>query len=347
MRSVIFTGGQTHADWITFKKNDLNEIIRWAELETGLIHGDNFRLNTYTETEYVFQASYEGIPLSPSGEISIKLDDAGRLVFFAMYGQFPAGSMIRGEAYALSLDRDMEKLAYEQIKLVQFPIVEEKRWLAVYALEEIYITNDKQTLIPFTMDARMDRQVNQVMEWDTPLDGKFEEQPLCFQRKDLTLEQALSLCDEPNRPFWSDQDQAIILKNVLDFLRKEFPEDSGKWLLKRIFREEPYILAELDPFPEENRVPQRKLRVFLEESSFEVVHYMDKAPFLQMFENYASPDQAVVTKEQAFEQLKGKLELTPAYVYDGAQQAYRLCGKLDCRYGVLVNGDGVVALSEL
>lgn len=368
LRKVIFTKGLTLANKVTFKPNDLQEIIHWIEQETELTYEKHFSLSKQEEMKYIFRSSYEGIPLSPSGHIRVELDHAGRLVFFTIHGEFPDANRIQSESYSLTMDKVIEQLAFEQFKLVQFPLIEQQAWQSVYGLEEIYITNDKQTLLPFTLDEREACEINRVMEWEAPsdvtqamerevasdftqamereapTDEKFEGRPLFLQKESLSLDEALTLT-QISKPFSiSEQEKAVMMEHLLNFLRKEFAKDSGKWLFKRIFRDDPYVIAELVPYPEDQRVPIRKLRVFLDANHYEVVNYMDKGLFLSMFESYSSPGEAVIGKQEAFAQIKDKIELTPVYVYDFAQQAYRLCGKLDCKYAVLVNGEGIVSM---
>lgn len=57
---------------------------------------------------------------------------------------------------------------------------------------------------------------------------------------------------------------------------------------------------------------------------------MDSKLILETFDDFQTPDQVTITKEEAYEKLKSLFELKPYYVYDLKQKQYVLCGKIDC-----------------
>src|SRR5690606_770085 len=123
---------------------------------------------------------------------------------------------------------------------------------------------------------------------------------------------------------------------VTAFLRMKFPQDSGKWMLKTISRDEMYLIAELEPTCEDEIFPLSKMRVFLDPEHLEVINYIDKMSFVNdMFASCTPPEPVAVTKEEAFRQIKDHISLSPVYVYDAALRQYRLYGKLDCSFGIM------------
>ena len=120
---------------------------------------------------------------------------------------------------------------------------------------------------------------------------------------------------------------------VNDFLRQEYPKDSGHWILKTLHRDKGYIHAILRANKQDNRVFQRKLMIMIDAKSLQIVNYMDNKPMLEVFDQFQAPEKVTVNKEEAFEKVKELFELKPYYVYDFKQKQYVLCGKLDCDYG--------------
>lgn len=133
------------------------------------------------------------------------------------------------------------------------------------------------------------------------------------------------------------------------FFSQEYRNDSGLWVLKSLYRDKGYIHATLIAKEQQERVFKRKLKLFIDSMTFQVLNYMDNKPFLKAYMELTDAEEIKVTREEAFEKLKLKdlLELTPYYVYDFEQDNYVLCGRLDCQFAVKANNGEVVELSEL
>lgn len=348
--SVIFVEGKTFADQIRFDKNNLEEIVQWVEQETNLTYERQFKLQEWDQHEHrvVFQSSCKDIPVFPSGQIELEMDEAGRLVLFSTYGNFPAADAIAEQEYDLAIDLKIEQLASRQCKLIHFPLSKEEKWQIVYMLEEIYVAQDKQTIIPFEWPAKPGAIIDQLMQWDAPLNAKFEAQPLNMDRIRLSPDQAFSYVYDPDEWTISENEQVAVSQKITDFLRTVFPSDSGKWRLKRMYRNDAYIVAELKSMQDAiEHWHQQKMKVFIDPGSGKVVNYLDQSWLLAAFDHYAKPDKPTISREEAFQRIRPKLELTPAYVYDSKQGKYVMCGKLDCRYGVCADSGELVLLDEL
>lgn len=141
-----------------------NEIIKWIENESGLIYGKQFEFRKQEKRAIYFNECIDGVRVSNSGNIEVKLDEEGRLTLFSVYGQFPSEKLIRHEKYTLSL-KQIEVLAKEQLKLVEFPIVEQKKLVPAFAIEEIYIKNSGLSTLSFD-DNHCTIQMDKIIEWD-------------------------------------------------------------------------------------------------------------------------------------------------------------------------------------
>ncbi|EIJ82277.1 hypothetical protein PB1_05085 [Bacillus methanolicus PB1] len=347
-KRIIFVGGTSLSVGLKFNKNDINEIIRWIEKETGLLYGKQFTIWKQEELNIHFEECFNGIPVSPSGYIYFELDKNGRLTLFSVNGLFPSKEMVKEETFSLTL-KDLEQTARDQVKLLEFPSSKQEKWIPIYGLEEIYIKNDKTGTIPIEpiADVRPYLKIDKILSWDNSILKPFIRREINLSSETITIEQALSREPHPDTFPITKVDQDKSIEAVLDFLRKQYPDDSGKWKLTYLFRDNGYINAILKPLLNDLRVYQRKLMIFIDTNTFEAANYIDNQLFLDMFHQYTSPENITIRKEEAFEKIKTKIELKPVYVYDFEQKKYVLCGKLDCEYGVLANNGDVIELEDI
>lgn len=347
-KSAIFVRGKTYANnGVTFASLNRNDIIKWIEQETGLTYGKQFQLHREEVGELHFKECIDGVAVSPSGSIEIKYNQEAKLTFFAVHGQFPSKEMVTEDTYTLSLET-VEHLAKEQLRLFEFPSYEQKKLFPVYGVEEIYVKNDQTSTIPFEfiVDVKSYLKIEKNVYWDAPINKPFERKEISWI-EDITVEQAYSCEPSPvSFPITKEeQDKCIIAVEYL--LRQEYPNDTGKWMLKTLNRDKGYIHAILRANHQDNRIFQRKLLIMVDAKSFQAINYMDNKPMLEIFDQFQAPDKVTITKEEAFEKMKQLFELKPYYVYDFEQKQYVLCEKLDCQYGVNAGNGEVIALDDL
>lgn len=345
LENMIFVGGVTYADSLKFDSRHKDEIIRWIEKETGLVYGKQFELWKEKERKLQFRGCVDGIAVSPAASIEIQWDEEGRLVFFSVTGPFPPHDRVKRETYALSLDQ-AEKWAALQLKSAEFPDMDRKRFVAAYAIEEIYIRNDNASTLPFSYMAcehprvRMDT----VITWDAPL-------PEPFRPKNISLvdhatpEQAFRREAHPDLAPISEEDIRRYVRSAQTFLRQVFADDSGKWTLTTLHREKGYIWAELQANERQAQWRTRKLRLIIDPPTGEVLNYLDNEPLLAVYADFQEAEEGRVPAEEAFAKLKRHLTLTPYYVYDHEQGSYVLCGKLDCDYAVKADTGEVIPIT--
>jgi hypothetical protein len=347
-KSAIFVMGKSNAEnGIMFANRNTEDIIKWIEDEMGLTYGRQFQIHKKEEGELLFKECIDGVAVYPAGYIEIKFDEEGRLTFFSVHGQFPSKELIREDKYSLSLDR-LEHLKTEQLSFVEFPSHEQKKIVPAYAVEEIFVTNDGATTIPLEVfaDENSFLKIDQTIYWDGPMNQPFERREIDWI-EDLSAEQAFSCEPSPDSFPITKVEREKCMMAVKNLLRQEYPNESGNWKLKHIYRDKGYIHATLKANIQDYRVFQRKIKVFIEPKSFQAVNYMDSQLMLKTFDDFQAPDQVTITKEEAFEKLQELFELKPYYVYDFKQKQYVLCGKLDCQYGVNASNGEVIALDDL
>ncbi|MBN3555755.1 hypothetical protein JYA63_15870 [Fictibacillus nanhaiensis] len=347
LKNAIFVMGETYAqDGITFN-GGTEEVIKWIEQETGLTYNEQFQLHKETEDEIECSAIIDGIPVSPSANIEVKWNAKQQLTFFSVHGEFPTGDQVIRETYILSLE-EAEHIAKEQVKRLEFPSFEYKKLFAVYAVEEIYIRNKDQMTKPFEMlqDGGTSKKVNHILQWNEPISGAFERKEIDLQ-EEITLDEAFSCTPSPTTRPITEEDEKKCVEAVERFLRQEYPEDSGIWRVTTLHRDKKFLVATLRTNQHETRVFERKLSVFLNPDTMDVVNYIDNQFMLEMYDSFEASDGVTVTQDEAYEKLKGLFELQPFYVYDDEEKQYILCGKLDCHHGVNAETGEVVLLDDL
>ncbi|WP_062049300.1 hypothetical protein [Bacillus sp. JCM 19034] len=347
--SVSFVMGQTYAkNGVAFKNKDKNDIIKWIENETGLTYQKHFKLSKEEEGELCFQACYKEIAVAPAGYIKVTYNQEGKLISFSKFGLFPSNEIVEDANYTLSLE-SVEPLAKDQLKLVEFPSFKEKKLISVYAIEEIYVMNDRSSTIPFDLHVEVGTQVNidETIDWEEPIYNKRVERTEISMTEDITVEQAFSNEPSPLSLPITELEQKQCLTTVKNVLRQDFSSDTGKWKVETLHRDKGYIIATLRANEQELRVFKRKLLIFIDANTLQPVNYIDNKLMLEEFDQFQASDPIKLTKEEAFEKVKEFIELKPYYVYDVGQKRYVLCGKLDCQMAVNSGNGDVISLHDL
>lgn len=347
LKRILFVNNKSFAEKNIIVSTSTNDIIQWVEEETGLTYNEQFQLIEEENGRLFFKECFMGIPVSPSGFIEIKYNQDGQLTLFSAIGQFPPKEKFKQDVPALSLEK-VADLPRKQIKLMEFPLEKQKQILPFYGFEEIYITNDLTRTIPyeFFVNDKIQLAINKIIYWDSPTNQLFEKKCLTFAN-DVTIEQVISREHHPNLLPITNLEKEQCISTVSDFLRQEYPNDTGKWLLTTLYRQDNYIYATLKYNEHSNFIFKRKLLVIIAAENLQAINSMDSQFMLKTFEAYTTVEKGTITENQAFDTLKDHLELTPVYVYDKQLAQYILCGKLDCAFAVNATNGELVKLDDL
>lgn len=351
--SAIFVGGKSYADMIAFERTDLDHIVSWIAQETGLTYGKQFKLLNQKEDGFTFQECLDDIPMSPTGLIEVKFDLEGKLTFYSAKGSMLERDKVetKSEGDSLSLDQ-VEQIAKQQLKLVEFPVIEKKQYIPVYGIEEIYVASDLSKTIPFEfiVDHRARLKLDKVFYWETSLSEPFQRVQMNFMEEEVIPEQAFSLEPHPDTYPITSIEQKRCTEAIKDFLRQVYPGDSGKWNIHMLYRDHGYIHAKLmfiNPGGDQG-LHQGKMLVILDRDKYNVLNYMDNRSFLsEIYQDLQAAAPTTVNRDAAFEKIKHLIELKPVYVYDFKQEKYILCEKIDCQYGVHAATGEIVSLNDL
>lgn len=347
--SVIFVQGKSYANSPSYPNIGLEEIIAWIERDSELVYGKQFQLSRHQNGQYIFHECIDGTPLSPGGHIEIHFDEAGKLVQYSKYGFYASKSLIQKEAFTLSLEQ-VEPLAKEQLKLLEYPAYEEQRLLPLYGIEEIYVTNDGASVFPFEFIIHAGSRLNidKVIEWEQVSTQPLEKVDIEW-RETITAEQAVSSEPHPDSFPITETEQEKAVAAVVEGMSQLYPNDSGQWVLKTLHRHQGYMEAVLREQAPSKHVFQRKLVLFIDAQRFVTVNAMDNLPFIEMLDDFQAADEVVISQDEAYVKLKKKgfIKLTPVYVYHPEQKKYVLCGKLDCAYAVNAANGEIMELNSI
>lgn len=335
LKSIMLVKEISYIDSIKFNLHNRDEIINWIEKETGLNDGKQFEFWKEEDRTLYFKGCIDGLAVSPSGYIELKLDEEGRPTFFSVIGQFPSKKLVKQETYALSLDK-IEEWAKKQLKLIEFPVIHEKKLVPAFAIEEVYIKNDGSSTLPYEFFANENVRfpIDKVIEWDHPNQSTFCRKEVSFV-KHVTPEQAFRCEPHPDLQPITEEEIQTCIRATQKFLSQEYANDSGKWVLKSLHRDHGYIYATLRTPEQKVRLFGRKMVLFIDSKTYDVLDYMDNESFLNdRYMEIKEAEQIEIAKEEAFAKLKDYIQLTPTYVYDFKQGCYVLCGKLDCDFAV-------------
>ncbi|WP_106495878.1 hypothetical protein [Lentibacillus sp. Marseille-P4043] len=347
IKRIVFVHEKSFAVDGGFSMMDEENVIEWIEELTDLQYGRQFQLLSDEDGAYSFQAVVDNIPVYPSGSIEIEFNDESQLTSFSIDGVFPEEDQVKWEPFSLTPEK-VNKIASEQCKLIEVPLEAEEKWLSVYGLEELFVSNDGTRTLPFEpilhQGFSTDNEV--VLEWDKPIDEPFHRVEIDLS-VETSEEQALANQPHPDTFPITASEQEKCKDEALRFMRSVYPDDSGKWALKGLLRENGYIIAELKPTIADNRVLQRKLRLIISNDQYKVLNYIDNNVIFDMFKQFQAAETASITEDDAYQKLRNHVEVMPVYVFDEDEMNYILCGKIDCAYGInAINGE-VILLDEM
>ncbi|WP_203247246.1 hypothetical protein [Sporosarcina beigongshangi] len=343
--SVIFTQGQSFSTLALFVRKTAEEVSAWVEKETGLTYGLDFKLTQASSDEFQFEMDIEGVRMSPGFMINVKFDEIGKLTSYSRYGTSPRQWEVEKSKFTLTLE-EIEPLVKKQLQLVEFPSELENRFVPAYAMEEVFVTVDGKRIIPFFVHERTIVKVSEVLEWNQSLTQPFKREELTFV-SESTVEEAFGEVDIDDKLLLTDDQIERSKEIVRDVLRLEYPDESGKWQLAELRRQENFIEAHCRFMTANSTVFKRKLVVFIKPDNMSVLNFVDNGAMMEIFETFAPAEQAVVTHDEAFEKMVPYITLDPTYVYDELTGKYILCGLLDAAEAVDAVTGEVISLSDL
>ncbi|WP_342505497.1 hypothetical protein [Sporosarcina sp. FSL K6-2383] len=343
--SVIFTQRQSFSTIAPFVEKTPGEVAVWLEKQTGLKFGVDFKLTQASDDEFHFEMDIEGVRMSPGFLMNVKFDEMGKLTSYSRYGTVPRKEDIEKSAFTLTLE-EIEQLVKKQLQLVNFPSELENRFVSAYAMEEIFVTVVGQRVIPFFEHERTIIKVNEVLEWDHPLKQTFKREELILV-SESTAEEAFGHVGVGDKLLLTDEQIERSKEVVRDVLRSEYPQESGKWQLAELRRQEHFIEAHCRFMTENSTVFNRKVVVFIQPDNMSVLNFVDNGAMMEIFDTFAPAEQAVVTHDEAFEKMISYISLDPTYVYDELTGKYILCGLLDAAEAVDGVTGEVISLSDL
>lgn len=325
--NVSFVQGESFSTKTHFPDKAAAEVAAWLEKETGLVYEQDFKLTQANANGFQFTSDIDGIYFSPSYIIEVEFDDVGKLTSYHSYGTMPSQNLIEQSKFTLTLE-EIEPIVKKQLQLIKFPSETEKRFVPVYAMEEVYVTVDGARIIPFMEHERSEVKIDEVIEWNKPLEQNIDREEITIV-SEANVEEAFGNVDAGKKLTLSADQIERSKKVVRDVLRAEYPDESGKWKLSQLRCQENFIEAHCEINEENPMIFNRKVVVFMNPETMKVLNYLDNGSMFEIFDAFLPAANAVVTPEEAFEKMIPYITLDPTYVYDELVGKYILCGLLD------------------
>ncbi len=342
---VSFVQGKTFSTKTHFPNQSADEVTAWLEKKTGLVYKQDFKLAQANANGFQFKSDVDGIYISPGCIIEVEFNDAGKLTSYHSYGTIPSQEHVEKSKFTLTLE-EIEPIVKKQLQLVKFPSESEKCFVPVYAMEEVYVTVDGERIIPFLEHERSEVKVEEIIEWDKPLEEQINREEITFF-SEASAEDAFRNVGVEEKLTLSDEQIERSKHIVRDVLRAEYPNDSGKWKLSKLHRQENFIEAHCNINEVDSTLFNRKVVVFMNPETMAVLNYLDNGSMSEIFDTFAPAEEAVVTHEEAFEKMVSYITLDPTYVYDGVTGKYVLCGLLDAAEAVDAVTGEIILLEDI
>ena len=343
--SIIFVQGKSYSTKSLFEKKTVEEVASWVEQETGLTLGEDIRLSEIQENGYQFQSDIDGFSLSPDTMIEVKFDDEGRLLYFVSYGEGFSKDDINKDIFSLTLE-EIEPIVKQQLQLVKLPSEENQKFVSVYAIDEVYVSVADKKVIPYFVHERSEVKIGEKVVWDKPSSSELNREEI-FLHSEVSAEEAFGdLADNaPMRLTKDELAQSLLLAK--DVLSTVFPNDSGKWEVEAIGREERFIQVKCGLLEKDFIGFKRKFIVFIEPTTFKLLNFMDNVELFSVFNSFEPAEKEIISHAEAYEKMMPYITLDPTYVYDPELQKYVLCGFIDAIEAVDAVTGEIISLRDL
>ncbi|MFC0189370.1 hypothetical protein ACFFJY_13785 [Fictibacillus aquaticus] len=322
-----------------------DDVEQWILEVTGL-HTSQFTCTSKNEEKFEYSACVNGIPVYPGGTIMVEKDAQGNVILFSKSGFFPNDSEAVEEEFTLKAE-NLSDVFYEQLKFYDFPSQKCNRWIPLYGVEEVFVTNQDKSRITYDTDKQLTVSINENVRWEES--GTVEKialKPLAWDHETVPIEHVLENRLHPDLVPITQQEIENVKHAVVRFMQNHFPKESGVWNLIHILRDGGYIVALLKK-PDDRRAISQWKRLFLKSDGTSVLQMADNDFMLEMLRELELGAAPTLTKEEAFRMLQPYLELKPYYVYDARQNRHVFSGKLDCKYGVAADTGEVLELDDI
>ncbi|WP_313532983.1 hypothetical protein [Exiguobacterium sp.] len=326
--------------------NDLRDIstrIAWLESETGMIHGTHFMLEEENETFFSYVSCYDGVQLSPGCFIHLTLTENGQLDELFIYGPHPLEHRVESKSFTLTLE-EIKSLIQQQIKW--FSYLKTGHQYA-HTVAETFVTQEGTILVPSKLDFTTSIEVNDVLTW-TGLSSKTHKRHPFQSGETVTANDVITQTQHPDfRPI--PQETVSACRAVINgIIQSEYPADSGQWVLRHIYRQDPYLAVTLShAHPTSYADQYRRVPILLDAKTLQWIDLVDYQEYHAAFASVTAPELEDHQQDIIFNALRPYLSLTPRYVFDASKGQYVLCGLLDSNHAYLPATNEVVLLRDL
>lgn len=301
----------------------LEDVVSWIELNTGLKVDIDFRLQRKDKegehTEYFFSSILNGRKVSPAGLIEVKVNERGCIVFYSLsgffYGFYPEIEIVQ-EKPSLNFDKFKER------QVVLFGVAEEDGYQLLYGVDEAFIDAVPESHVLYWSEEGIDEEIR----ISDKIVGTVWEQ---FYESQKISEEEMSLnIPHPDCLPISKDEKNELIKVISNYLRAHRPNESGKWQVENIERQNGLLHADVVPVNYVDRILD-KFKFLYDATQHVLLQVMDKREILSEIIEMPVID-VKVTKEEALKLLEKDIFFEPYYMYDFDKKVLIPTQRIDC-----------------
>jgi len=301
----------------------LEDVVAWIELNTGLKYDIDFRLQRKNKdgdhTEYFFSSIVNGKKVSPGGYIEVKTNEHGCIVFYSLFGFFhglyPEIEIVQKQPI-LNLDE------FKSRQVVLFGMAEEDGYQLLYGVDEVFIDMVPESLVLYWNE---DDPAEEIRFSVKILGTVWEE----FYESQKIFEEEMSLnIPHPDCLLISELEKSEFVKVISNYLKVHRPNESGKWQVENIERQNGLLQADVVPLNYVDRIVD-KFKFIYDANEHVLLHVLDKREIFSQMNKLPAID-VKVTKDEALELLEKDIFFESYYIYDFDKKVLRPTHRIDC-----------------
>lgn len=308
----------------------LKNIVAWIESETGLKYEVDFQFNRENKeddcTEYFFSSIIHNRVVSPSGYIDVKVNEKGCIRSYSLFGFFSALlPEIPIEPMHEQQIQSLEEVKEKQVIL--FGSLEETGYRLLYGVMEAFIDDEKSLANDeIILHWNVGDPIQEVPRTDSRI---FDLWDIFYKSQTITEEEMNENIPHPDSLLITAEEQSEFLQVITNYMREHRPNESGKWQVENIDRQQGHLHANVVPVRVLDRMVD-KFKFMYDVKEHVIVQVMDKREMFSGMMELPSLDTVEISKEEAMAILDKDIFFKPYYVYDRDRKVMKSMLMIDC-----------------
>lgn len=308
----------------------LKNIVAWIESETGLKYGVDFQFKRENKeddcTEYFFSSIMHNRVVSPGGYIEVKVNEKGCISSYSLLGFFSALlPEIPVEPMHQQQFQSLEEVKEKQVIL--FGSLEETGYRLLYGVMEAFIDDEKSLANDeIILHWNVGDPIQEVPRSDSRI---FDLWKKFYESQTITEEEMGENIPHPDSLLITAEEKSGFLQVITNYMREHRPNESGKWQVENIDRQQGHLHANVVPVRVLDRIVD-KFKFMYDAKEHVIVQVIDKREMFSGMMELPSLDTVEISKEEATAILDKDIFFKPYYVYDKDQKVMKSMLMIDC-----------------